>query len=127
MQVLIGCARALQCNAITCIHQVGQGMYPLLGMISPENLAKNVVERYAFTWIALLCCRMKYYFAWKVGAVHTSSMLRQAFLRCYRVVVRVTGMSVWHACSILHCCTSAFKSSQGCRNICQSSCTYILQ
>jgi len=54
---------------------VGNGMYPLLDptdpqnnlpvVITPEFLEKPWVNRYLYSWVALLFIRMKYYFAWK--------------------------------------------------------------
>jgi len=54
---------------------VGNGMVPLLDptdpqrntppVLLPEMLAKPFYYRYAYTWIALMFVRGKYYFAWK--------------------------------------------------------------
>lgn len=53
---------------------VGSGKYPLLDPTDPQNntpvlisaelLAKPMYERYAYSWLALVCIRFKYYFAW---------------------------------------------------------------
>lgn len=54
---------------------VGNGAFPLLDptdpqnflpvVITPEFLKKPWINRYAYSWFALFCIRMKYYFAWK--------------------------------------------------------------
>jgi len=54
---------------------VGNGAYPLLDPTDPQNITPVVIteeflerpwiNRYAYTWFALFCIRMKYYFAWK--------------------------------------------------------------
>lgn len=53
---------------------VGNGKYPLLDPTDPQNntpvliaaeqLAKPMYERYAYSWLALVCIRFRYYFAW---------------------------------------------------------------
>lgn len=41
-----------------------------------QVLAMPLLERFVYTWVALLFCRMKYYFAWKVRpSVHCSFSL----------------------------------------------------
>ena len=54
---------------------VGNGMFPLLDpndpqhglpvVITEEFLKKPWINRYAYSWVALIFIRMKYYFAWK--------------------------------------------------------------
>jgi hypothetical protein len=56
------------------IFVVGNGKFPLLDPTDPQHaipvliseamLAKPMVERYAYSWLALFFIRFKYYFAW---------------------------------------------------------------
>mmetsp|Transcript_16863 Transcript_16863/g.24749 ORF Transcript_16863/g.24749 Transcript_16863/m.24749 type:complete len:502 (-) Transcript_16863:501-2006(-) len=57
------------------IHVVGNGMFPLLDPVDPQNatavlvteelLSKPWFQRYGYQWLSLIFVRMKYYFAWK--------------------------------------------------------------
>mmetsp|Transcript_37512 Transcript_37512/g.49427 ORF Transcript_37512/g.49427 Transcript_37512/m.49427 type:complete len:542 (+) Transcript_37512:178-1803(+) len=50
------------------IHVVGSMQFPLMGVVAEEEFLKyGMVYRAAYTWIALLFIRFKYYFAWKVA------------------------------------------------------------
>lgn len=65
----------LQSLFYMAVFVVGTGMFPLLdpadpqkntpAVLNPELLAKPFYYRYAYSWIALLFIRGKYYFAWK--------------------------------------------------------------
>ncbi|KAG5188593.1 MBOAT, membrane-bound O-acyltransferase family-domain-containing protein [Tribonema minus] len=64
LPVLSKLATGLLC---VVVHQVGGATYPIDRMVAPETLAMPPLQRYGLMWICLLCCRMKYYFAWKVA------------------------------------------------------------
>ena len=65
----------LQSLFYMAVFVVGNGMFPILdpadpqnntpAVLNPELLAKPFYYRYAYSWIALLFIRGKYYFAWK--------------------------------------------------------------
>jgi hypothetical protein len=59
----------LLCFFLLCYKKVGNAHYPISIMAEKTTLALPLLQRIGITWIALLCCRMKYYFAWKVQSI----------------------------------------------------------